>query len=35
MGNNPLVSVYMLTYNHEKYIAKALESILMQKVIVR
>lgn len=28
---NPLVSVWMITYNHEKFIAKALESALMQK----
>jgi glycosyltransferase involved in cell wall biosynthesis len=27
----PLVSVWMLTYNHEKYIARAIESVLMQK----
>jgi glycosyltransferase involved in cell wall biosynthesis len=27
----PLVSVYCLTYNHEKYIRKALDGILMQK----
>ena len=26
-----LVSVWMITYNHEKYISQALESILMQK----
>lgn len=26
-----LVSVYMITYNHEKYIAQAIESVLMQK----
>lgn len=28
----PLVSVYMITYNHEKFISKALDSVLMQKV---
>lgn len=28
----PLVSICMLTYNHEKYIKKAIDSILMQKV---
>lgn len=27
----PLLSVFMITYNHEKYIKHALESILMQK----
>lgn len=27
----PLVSIIVLTYNHEKYIAKALDSILMQE----
>jgi glycosyltransferase involved in cell wall biosynthesis len=27
----PLVSVWMITYNHEKYIAQALDSVLMQK----
>lgn len=30
--HRPMVSVGMLTYNHEKYIASALESILMQEV---
>ena len=28
----PLVSVYMITYNHEKFIAQALDGILMQEV---
>lgn len=28
----PMVSIQMLAYNHEKYIKKALDSILMQKV---
>lgn len=27
----PLLSVFMITYNHEKYIAEAIESALMQK----
>jgi glycosyltransferase involved in cell wall biosynthesis len=34
-GNNledPLVSVCLITYNHELYIRKAIESVLMQKV---
>lgn len=30
--NNPLVSIVVLTYGHEKYINQALDSILMQKV---
>lgn len=29
--NHPLVSVCMITYNHEMYIAQAIESVLMQK----
>lgn len=31
-SDNILVSVYMLTFNHEKYIRKAIDSVLMQKV---
>lgn len=31
MNNTPDVSVYMLTYFHEKYISEAIESVLMQK----
>lgn len=30
-AKKPMVSVHMLTYNHEPYIAKAIESVLMQK----
>src|ERR1017187_2565779 len=30
-NNEPKVSVLMITYNHEKYIAQAIESVLMQK----
>lgn len=29
--NTPLVSVFMMAYNHEKYIAEAIEGVLMQK----
>lgn len=32
MGNNIIVSVFMMAYNHEKYVAQALDSVLMQKV---
>lgn len=32
MKNIPMVSVAMITYNHDKYIRQALDSILMQKV---
>lgn len=31
-NNRPMVSVLMLTYNHEKYVRQALDSILMQEV---
>lgn len=31
MDNQPLVSIACITYNHEKYIAQAIESFLMQK----
>ena len=30
MLSEPMISVFLLTYNHEKYIAKAIESVLMQ-----
>lgn len=30
-GATPLVSVAMITYNHEKFIAEAIEGVLMQK----
>lgn len=29
--DNPLVSVHMITYNHEPYIAQAIEGVLMQE----
>jgi glycosyltransferase involved in cell wall biosynthesis len=28
---NPVVSVCMITYNHEKFITEAIEGVLMQK----
>ncbi|RZA02796.1 MAG: glycosyltransferase [Sphingobacteriaceae bacterium] len=31
MKNPPLVSIYMITYNHEPYLAQAIESAMMQK----
>ena len=31
MDRNPLVSVHMITYNHEPYIAQAIEGVLMQQ----
>lgn len=30
-SETPLVSVHMITYNHEKFIAQAIEGVLMQK----
>jgi len=30
-SQTPLVAVFMVTYNHSKYIAQAIESVLMQK----
>ena len=32
MDNEILVSIYMTTYFHEKYVVQAIESILKQKV---
>jgi glycosyltransferase involved in cell wall biosynthesis len=32
MPENPQVSILMITYNHEKYIAKAIDGVLMQRV---
>lgn len=32
MSNSPLVSVCMITYNHERYIAEAIEGVLIQEV---
>ncbi len=31
MNKKPLVSICCITYNHEPYIAKAIEGFLMQK----
>jgi glycosyltransferase involved in cell wall biosynthesis len=31
LPENPLVSVHMITYNHEPYIAEAIEGVLLQK----
>jgi len=31
LNKDPLVSVHMLTYNHEPYIAQAIEGVLMQE----
>jgi glycosyltransferase involved in cell wall biosynthesis len=31
MSQVPIVSVFMITYNHEKFIAQAIDSVLMQK----
>jgi len=32
MPKNPLVSILMITFNQEKFIAQAIESVLMQRV---
>jgi glycosyltransferase involved in cell wall biosynthesis len=32
MSENPLISVLMITYNHEKFIAQAIKSVLIQQV---
>lgn len=32
IAKRPLVSVHMMTYNHEMYVGKAIESVLAQKV---
>jgi len=32
MKSSPLVSIWMITYNHENYIREAIDSILMQEV---
>jgi len=32
MSENPLVSVLLITYNHDKFIAQAIKSVLMQQV---
>ena len=32
LSHKPLVSVYMTTYFHEKYVAQAIESVLNQKI---
>ena len=31
MNNNSTVSVFMMAYNHEKYVAQALDSLLVQE----
>ncbi len=31
MKENPIISVVVTTYNHEKYISEAIESVLSQK----
>ena len=31
MNKNPIVTILMPAYNHEKYISQAIESVLAQK----
>lgn len=31
MNNKPLISIHMITYNHEKYVAQAIEGVIAQK----
>ena len=35
MNNSPIVSILMPTYNHEKYISQAIESVLAQETSYR
>ena len=32
MSQRPLISIVMITYNHERFVAQAIQSVLMQKV---
>src|SRR5450631_4532338 len=33
MAEDPIISVCLITYNHEKYIGKAIESVLQQQTL--